>query len=140
MSTPAQILSAPSIARFTLAPVIPLDKAYLKNLQLIAVGGPNGLSTWAENFEHMPAEETFFFDEQEWCGLDPKPIPHRLDLYTLQRGLLKVFDSKYDVSISTRQLVLHSLFEQHASPNILSMHPMVASRIVQLALFDQIVY
>jgi hypothetical protein len=126
-------------ARFMLTPLVPLDKEFLRELRRIAIEDKEALPAWAENFRFKPEEEAVYFDDKEWRDLDPKPASYRVDLYTLQRGLVKVFDPKHELSIAMRQMVLRSLFEQQARPNILQMHPLAVSRIIQLALFDQVV-
>lgn len=128
------------IARFVLTPSIPLDKDFLREVQRIAVNDPMALPVWAMNFSWRPEEEAVYFQEKEWRSLDVTPAPHRVDLYTIQRGLLKIFDVKYDVSIATRQMVLRALFEQQNKPSILSLHPLSMSQVVQLALFDQVIW
>lgn len=128
------------IPRFTLQPMIPLDKDYLRLIQKIAVNHDEALPVWAEHFQGRPAEEAIYFCEREWRGLDPMPAPHRVDLYAIMRGLVKVFDPKYAVSIATRQMVLKSLFEQKANTNVLQLHPQVVSQIIQLSLFDQVIW
>lgn len=125
---------------FILQVSIPLDKNYLRSIQQKAVNDPLALSVWAENFSGRPSEEAIYFDEKEWRGLDPKPAPHRVDLYTIQRGLIKMLDPKYNIGIASRQMVLRSLFEQPSKGHILTYHPMSISWLIQLALFDQVVY
>lgn len=131
---------AASLRLFTLQPTIPLGKDFLRTIQQIAVNHTEALPVWAENFSSRPAEEAIYFDEREWRGLSPSPAPHRVDLYTIMRGLVKVFDPKYDISIATRQLVLKALFEQDAPTSVLHLHPQVTSKVVQLALFDQVIW
>lgn len=128
--------------RFSIQPMIPLDKDFLRKLQRIAVNHEEALSVWAECFQGRPEEEAIYFREKEWRGLDPRaqPAPHRVDLYCILRGLVKVFDSKYDLSIPTRQVVLKALFEQGAKTNVLELHPRVISMIIQLAIFDQVIW
>lgn len=143
MSTPAQRAQATDgsvVSRFMINPLIPIDKEFLRELQRIAVQDPQALSVWAENYESRPEEEAVYFMEKEWCTLPNMPTPHRVDLYTIQRGLAKVFDIQYKVSIAFRQTVLRALFEQQARPSVLSMQPRMVSHIIQLALFDQGVY
>ncbi len=133
-------VSAPDLHRFTLQPMIPVDKDFLRMIQKIAVDNEEALPVWAEHFQGRPAEEAIYFCEKEWRGLSPLPAPHRVDLYCILRGLVKVFDPKYDISIAMRQMVLKALFEQKANTNVLQLHPQVVSRIIQLAIFDQVVW
>lgn len=133
-------VSAAELARFTLQPMIPLDKDFLRMLQRIAVNHDEALPVWAEHFQGRPAEEAIYFCEKEWRGLSPLPAPHRVDLYCIMRGLVKVFDPKYDLSIQTRQIVLKALFEQYAKTSVLELHPQVVSKIIQLAIFDQVIW
>lgn len=125
---------------FTLQPQIPLDKDFLRLIQSIAVNNEEALPAWAENFRRREEEEAVYFDEREWRGVKPPPAPHRVDLYTILRGLVKVFDPKYDISIAMRQVVLKALFEQDANTSVLHLQPLVVSRIIQLALFDQVLW
>jgi hypothetical protein len=133
-------MSANTNAIFTLSPQFPLDKTFLRDLLRIAVRDPLALPGWAENFVMKPEEEAIYFDEKEWRDLPTKPAPHRVDLYTILRGMVKVFDPKYDVGIATRQMVLRALYEQDAKPNILKMFPRAISGVIQLALFDQVIW
>lgn len=126
--------------RFTLQPQIPLDKDFLRLIQSVAIHNENALPVWAENFQRREEEEAVYFDEREWRTLKQAPAPHRVDLYTILRGLVKVFEPKYDISIAMRQTVLKALFEQKANTSVLQLQPMVVSRIVQLALFDQVIW
>ena len=129
-----------SIRLFTLQPQIPLDKEFLRLVQSIAVHNENALSVWAENFQRREEEEAVYFDEREWRTLKQKPAPHRMDLYCILRGLVKVFDPKYDISIAMRQTVLKALFEQKANTSVLQLQPQAVSRIIQLSLFDQVIW
>lgn len=124
----------------TLQLMIPLDKDFLRRIQMIAVDHKEALPVWAENFSGRPDEEAIYFDEKEWRGLSPSPAPHRVDLYTILRGLVKVFDPKYGVSVTMRQVVLKSLYEQNAPTSVLDLHPQVVSKIIQLAIFDQVIW
>lgn len=128
------------VPRFTLQPQIPLDKDFLRLIQSIAVNNENALPMWAENFRRREEEEAVYFDEREWRGLNPQPAPHRMDLYTIMRGLSKVFEPKYEISIAMRQVVLKALFEQKANTSVLQLQPQAVSHIVQLALFDQVIW
>jgi hypothetical protein len=128
------------LPRFTLQPMIPLDKEFLRLIQSIAVHNENALPVWAENFRRREEEEAWYFDEREWRGLKPQPAPHRMDLYTILRGLVKVFDPKYEVSIAMRQMVLKALFEQSAKTSVLTLHPQSVSQIIQLSIFDQVIW
>lgn len=139
MPITATIVESPG-PQFTLQPTIPLDKDFLRMIQRVAVNHDEALPVWAEHFQGRPAEEAIYFCEREWRGLNPTPAPHRVDLYTIMRGLVKVFDPKYDLSISSRQMVLKALFEQKAATNVLQLHPQLVSRIIQLALFDQVLW
>lgn len=125
---------------FTLNPTFPLDKDFLREIQRIAMTEPHACPVWAEGFTPVPAEEAYYFLSKEWRGLDVSVPPHRIDLYAIQRGLLKVFDLRYDVSIAVRQAVLKALFEQKARPSVFEACPRVASIVVQLTLFDQVIY
>ena len=133
-------VSAVERAAFTLQPTIPLDKAFLRMIQQIAVTNENALPVWAEHFQRREEEEAVYFCEREWRGLSPQPAPHRMDLYTILRGLVKVFDPKYDVSIAMRQMVLKALFEQKAPTSVLQLHPQSVSHIVQLSIYDQVIW
>lgn len=133
-------LTEAQLPRFMLQPTIPLDKDFLRKLQKIAVNHEEALPVWAEHFQSRPAEEAVYFCEKEWRGLPPQPAPHRVDLYTIMRGLVKVFDPKYDISIAMRQVVLKALFEQYAPTSVLDLHPQVVSKIIQLSLFDQVIW
>lgn len=135
-NTPAAV----PIPRFMLTPLIPLDKEFLRELQRLAIEDAQALPVWAENFRLKPTEEAVYFDEKEWRGLNPMPASHRVDLYAIQRGLVKVFNPKYNLSIAMRQMVLRSLFEQQDRPNIMQLHPHSVSQIIQLAIFDQVVW
>src|ERR1700741_125097 len=104
-------MSANANAVFTLSPQLPLDKAFLRDLLKIAVNNPRARPGWAENFVIKPEEEAVYFDEKEWRDLPIKPASHRVDLYTIMRGMVKVFDPKYEVNIATRQMVLRALYE-----------------------------
>lgn len=129
--------------RFTIQPMIPLDKDFLRLIQRVAVQNQSSLPVWAENFQWRDKEEAVYFTEREWRGLKPQPAQHRVDLYTVMRGLTKVFDPKHDLTIAMRQTVVRSLYEQphHLyGTNILQLQPHVPSQIIQLALFDQVVY
>lgn len=128
-----------AMPRFMLAPLIPLKVEFLRGIQHQAVNDARALPVWAENFSGRPAEEAVYFDEKEWRGLNPAPRPHRIDLYGIQRGLLKVFDAKYNLSITSRQIVFQALYDQ-GRYNILLLNPNVVSEIIQLALFDQVIY
>ncbi len=139
MPITAQV-AAPEPHRFTIQPTIPLGKDFLRQLQKLAVEHEEALPVWAEHFQLRPEEEAVYFCEKEWRGLNPQPAPHRVDLYCILRGLVKVFDLKYDISIPMRQVVLKALFEQYARTNVLELHPQVISKIIQLALFDQVVW
>ena len=138
--TTAAAIPASNLRLFTLQPMIPLDKDFLRLIQRIAVESENALPVWAENFEWRRGEEAVYFDEREWRTLKQKPAQHRVDLYTILRGLTKVFEPQHDISIAMRQTVLKALFEQRANTCVLQLQPMVVSRIVQLALFDQVVW
>lgn len=131
---------AANLRLFTLQPQIPLDKEFLRMIQSIAVNNEEALPVWAENFQSRPDEEAIYFDEREWRGLNQPPAPHRVDLYTILRGLVKVFDPKYDISIPMRQVVLKALYEQKAKTSVLHLQPLVVSRVIQLALFDQVLW
>jgi hypothetical protein len=133
-------VSAAELARFTLQPMIPLDKDFLRLIQRIAVEHENALPVWAEFFTWCPEEEAVYFDEREWRGLKQKPAAHRMDLYTILRGMVKVFDPKYDLSIASRQMVLKALFEQKAATSVLALHPQTVSHIIQLSIFDQVIW
>ena len=132
--------SAPDIARFALQVQIPLDKDFLRQLQKLAVYNPSALPVWADNFRWKEEEEAVYFDEREWRSLEIRPTPHRVDLYCIVRGLNKVFDPRYDVNVTMRQLVLRALFEQKDRAPILGLHPETVSRIIQLAVYDQIIW
>ncbi len=133
-------VSAADLARFTLQPMIPLDKDFLRMIQKIAVNHDEALPVWAEHFQGRPDEEAIYFCEKEWRGLSPTPAPHRVDLYCILRGLVKVFDPKYALSIAARQTVLKALFEQKAKTSVLELQPQLVSHIIQLAIFDQVVW
>lgn len=139
MSAVASV-AASNIRLFTLQPMIPLDKDFLRLIQRVAVENENALPAWAENFEWRRNEEAVYFDEREWRTLRQKPAQHRVDLYTILRGLTKVFEPQHDISIPSRQIVLKALFEQKANTSVLELQPLVVSRIVQLALFDQVIW
>lgn len=126
--------------RFTLQPMIPVDKDFLRLIQSIAVHNENALPVWAEHFQRREEEEAVYFDEREWRSLAPMPAPHRMDLYTILRGLVKVFEPKHDITIAMRQTVLKALFEQKAKTSVLQLQPQVVSRIVQLSIFDQVIW
>ena len=128
------------LPRFTLQPTIPLDKDFLRLIQKIAVEHEEALPVWAEHFTSNPSEEAVYFCEKEWRGLSFSPAPHRMDLYTIMRGLSKVFYPKYDISIAMRQMVLKALFEQGSKTNVIELHPQAVSRIIQLSLFDQVIW
>lgn len=138
------IINEPRAACFTIQPTIPLDKDYLRELLAIAVENQAALPVWASGFEWRPTEEAVYFCEREWDSLclrgGARPPPHRVDLYSVMRGLTKVFDVKYEMSIAARQMVLRSLFEQNVRPNVLSLQPGIVSQIIQLSLFDQIIW
>lgn len=134
------VATALSSRLFTLQPQIPLDKEFLRLVQSIAVHNENALPVWAENFRRREEEEAWYFDEREWRGLKQMPASHRMDLYTILRGLVKVFEPKYEISIAMRQVVLKSLFEQRANTSVLQLQPDAVSKVVQLALFDQVVW
>lgn len=136
----AVAVSASNLRLFTLQPLIPLDKSFLRLIQSVAVLNESALPVWAENFEWRHDEEAVYFDEREWRGLKQKPAQHRVDLYTILRGLVKMFDPKYDLSIPERQVVLKALFEQNVKKNVLELQPQTVSHIVQLALFDQVIW
>lgn len=138
--TTAVAIPASNLRLFTLQPTMPLDKEFLRLIQSIAVHNKNALPAWAENFRRREEEEAWYFDEREWATLNPKPAPHRMDLYTVLRGLVKVFDPKYDISIAMRQIVLKSLFEQRAKTSVLTLQPQAVSRIIQLSVFDQVLW
>lgn len=143
MSTPQLVVNShipPCVRGFSLQPIIPLDKDFLRLIQRIAVENENAMPVWAENFEWRRDEEAVYFDEREWRTLKLKPAQHRVDLYTILRGLTKVFEPRHDISIAMRQTVLKALFEQQANTSVLQLQPMVVSRIVQLALFDQVIW
>jgi hypothetical protein len=125
---------------FTLNPTFPLDKDFLREIQRIAMTEPHACPVWAEGFTPVPSEEAYYFMEKEWRDLDMPPAAHRIDLYAIQRGLLKVFDLRYNLSIAVRQAVLKALFEQKARPSVFEACPRVASIVVQLTLFDQVTY
>jgi len=129
---------------FTLTPVIPLDKEYLRELLKVAMNHVACVRSWGVVMGCLPEQgPTYLVDEKEWAGNIDQHMrmpSHRIDLYTLQRGLLKVFDAKYRISLSTRQMVLRSLFEQDRRPCVFAVAPFALSEIIQLALFDQIVY
>lgn len=131
---------AHNLRLFTLQPMIPVDKSFLRQIQSIAVHNEEALPVWAENFRRREEEEAWYFEEREWRGLKQMPAPHRVDLYTVLRGLVKVFDPKYEVSIPMRQIVLKALYEQNANTSVLQLQPLTVSRIIQLALFDQVVW
>lgn len=139
-NTPADV----PIPRFMLTPLIPLDKEFLREVRRIAIEDAQALPVWAENFRLKPEEEAVYFDEKEWREVSStvtiRPASHRVDLYTIQRGLVKVFNPKYDLSIAMRQMTLRALFEQQDRPNILQLHPRVVSQVIQLAVFDQVVW
>ncbi len=128
------------LPQFTLQPQIPLDKNFLRLILSIAVNEEEALPVWGEQFRRREEEEAVYFSEREWRGLNPQPAQHRVDLYTVLRGLTKVFEPKYDVSIPLRQVVLKALFEQKANTSVLALQPRVTSHIIQLALFDQVVW
>lgn len=138
--TAVATVSASNLRLFTLQPMMPLDKDFLRMIQRIAVENENALPVWAENFEWRRNEEAVYFDEREWRTLKQKPAQHRIDLYTILRGLTKVFEPQYDISIAMRQIVLKAMFEQQAGTSVLHLQPLVVSRIVQLALFDQVIW
>lgn len=142
MTAVATTALAANIRLFVLQPTMPLDKDFLRLIQRIAVENENALPVWAENFEWRKGEEAVYFDEREWRTLNRlmRPAQHRVDLYTILRGLTKVFEPKHDLSTAMRQTVLKALFEQKANTSVLQLQPLVVSRIVQLALFDQVIW
>lgn len=140
MTAIATTALAANIRLFVLQPTMPLDKDFLRLIQRIAVENEEALPVWAENFEWRKGEEAVYFDEREWRILKQKPAQHRVDLYTVLRGLTKVFDPQYDISIAMRQAVLKALFEQKANTNVLWLQPTAVSRIIQLSLFDQVMW
>lgn len=125
---------------FTLSPLFPLNKDFLREIQRVAMTEPHACPVWGEGFTPEPNEEAYYFLNKEWRELDLPPPAHRVDLYAIQRGLLKVFDARYDIGIAIRQAVLKALFEQNARPSVFEACPRTASIIVQLSLFDQVIY
>lgn len=129
--------------RFTLTVQIPMSKDFLRHVQRIAMTNPNACPRWGKVVERRDDQgPTYLFDEHEWEGLQLRPPPHRIDLYTIQRGLAKIFDAKYQLSMATRQMVLRALFEQtiNGQNGVLALLPSLCDQIVQLALYDQVVY
>lgn len=142
MTALPSVISASNLRLFTLQPMVPLDKDFLRMVQRVAVENENALPVWAENFEWRREEEAVYFDEREWRTLNRlmRPAQHRVDLYTILRGLTKVFEPQHDLSVAMRQMVLKALYEQNAPTSVLQLQPLVVSRIVQLALFDQVIW
>lgn len=148
MSTPAE--AARPV--FTLTPTIPLDKEWLRETLVVAMAHSMAVPAWGRIVKILPDEgPTYLVDEREWdaemgrAGNDEasirlRPPSHRVDLYTLQRGLLKAFDLKYSMGVGNRMLLFKSLFEQNRRPSVFEVSPFVLSEVIQLALFDQIVY
>lgn len=150
MSTPAE--AARPV--FTLTPTIPLDKEWLRETLAVAMAHSMAVPAWGKVVKMIPGEgPTYLVDEREWdadFGTHPgndyearfalRPPSHRVDLYTLQRGLLKAFDLKYSMGVGNRMLLFKSLFEQNRRPSVFEVSPFVLSEVIQLALFDQIVY
>lgn len=129
---------------FTISPMFPLTKDFLRHVQQVAMTDKLACPVWGTYFRRKEDEESWYFEEKEWAHLGehaPKPAPHRVDLYTIHRGLEKVFNVRtQEISIAARQAVLKAIFEQDARPSIFDACPRLASHVVQLALFDQVVY
>lgn len=143
MSTTAEAF-VPRVSHYTIQPVIPLDRAFLNECMRIAIDNPECLCAWAVinkqalELDRPPicVDIVVWAQEKEW----PEGTPLRIDINTLQRGLYKVFDTNQALSIPTRQLVLKALFEQAARPTVFEVAPRVLSDVIQLAVFDQVVY
>jgi hypothetical protein len=129
---------AQGLPGFTVSARWPISKDYLRALQRIAVEDSMALPSWAHQFNWDRSQEAVYFREKEWGELNI--AQHRVDLYTIQRGLHRVFDRNYDLSIAFRQVVLRSIFEQSATSDVMQVQPRVVSGVIQLALFDQVVY
>lgn len=130
---------APAPARGTLALTFPLHESFLLEILTCATTRPEGVLRWSEPVPAMrpPAMHLRPLREPD----EPIPPPYRVDLYTLQRGLLKCFDvHQTGVSLAERQVLLRALYEQHITPGVLTLTPGLCDKIIQLALFDRVVY
>lgn len=128
----------PPYPRFMLHPLIPLKPEYLAWVRDCAL--TEGIQSWGrvDRIVKIGAVETYLVVEKEWDGLKQAPMPHQVDLHTIVRGLDKVFDLRYDLPIEVRHLVLTSLYDPSWGPRHLK--PRTCDVILQLALFDQLVY
>lgn len=142
-ATPAKLAGLPLA---TITPSIALSHGFLLVLLDVAVTDPQAIQVWACNIEEAPSlssrSSVYTFDEKEWDTRLPAavPPPHRLDTYALTRGLYKCFEARHDLTIPFRQQVLRWLFEQESCAQSVRVMPKVVDKIVQLALFDQVIY
>lgn len=122
----------------TLSISIPLHESLLRQILKTAIDNPQGCLQWAQVVGHE--DGVYLLDEKEWAAVvGTVPPSHRVDLYTVARGLHKVFETRHNLPVATRQMVLRALFEQ-SEETVLVLLPELCSAIIQLALFDQLVY
>lgn len=126
----------------SISPLIPLSQDFLVAMLDVAATDPEAVSVWAWHIEKTGADDSpiYLFDEREWDTRRPEAVPPklRLDIYALTRGLYKCFLPQYQISIAFRQQVLRWLFER--DERTMRLMPRVVDQIVQLALFDQVIY
>lgn len=139
MSIPAQAAAPMLSLQF------PTARPYLVGVLTVAMTHPEAALVWANHIMKLEDfKDTWTFDEREWDALvwdiAVRPLPHRIDIFTVMRGLTKVFDARYSISLAARQAVLRSLYEQHMPTTVLYLLPHVTSQIIQLAVYDQVIY
>lgn len=128
--------------RLSISPMMPLSQDFLVAMLDVAATDPQAVSVWAWNIEKTGPDDSpiYLFDEREWDTRRPEAVPPklRLDIYAMTRGLYKCFMPQYQISIAFRQQVLRWLFER--DERAMRLMPKVVDQIVQLALFDQVIY
>lgn len=136
---------------FNLSLTLPLSKEFLRGVQVIAMTAqPLGVLSWAHvvDIKHDQGP-TYLIRCVEWddIGLDAEPPePLSVDLYTVQRGLAKAFDARFEheIIVADRIHLVRAVLMQQVSPQVgaavLAEQPLLLSRVVQLALFDQVIY
>lgn len=131
---------AAAYPRFTVTVSLPAPAIGLEALLATICGLPAVYLPWAKviGMEVIPSGPQYRLDEKDWDKSEPKAVPeaHRVNTQTIFRGLVKLLDPKYDIPIRERLEVYDFLYGHrhwHVSSSI-------GSHIVQLALFDQLIY
>lgn len=135
---------------FMLSLSLPLSKEFLRGVQAIAMAAnPLGVTSWADVVNiQQDRGPTYYLTCHDWAEVEPsgvRPDPLAVDLYTIQRGLTKIFEPQFDpeIPITDRITVFRAALMQQTSAHIgaaVLSDPLLLSRIVQLSLFNQIIY